>query len=154
MSNIIKKIFSENTVPLFLFFVVFVGIFVFWTIPLFEPLESPSGQTSVVDLSSVDLSGGTTGVLYEPDTAVVFDDNIRYNSDNFDLTYHDLNKYAGLYETNLRNIQVWDASSNGLVTLPYAPAQDFPVYYDIKKRAYGPFRPTYADSVLLSHYRN
>lgn len=117
--------------------------------------DQGSGQTPVVSLdeTAVDLSGGTTDLKYEPEEAVVLDDTVRYNSDNFDLTYHDLNKYAGLYETNLKNVQVRDPSSKRLVTLPYAPAQDLPVYYDISKRVYGPFRPTYADSVLLSHYR-
>lgn len=106
-----------------------------------------------IDLSRANLSDGTTDLKYEPEEAVVLDDTVRYNSDNFDLTYHDLNKYAGLYETNLKNVQVRDPSSKRLITLPYAPAQELPVYYDISKRVYGPFRPTYADSVLLSHYR-
>ena len=117
--------------------------------------DKGSGQTPVVSLdqTAVDLSDGTTDLKYEPEEAVVLDDTVRYNSDNFDLTYHDLNKYAGLYETNLKNVQVRDPSSKSLITLPYAPAQELPVYYDISKRVYGPFRPTYADSVLLSHYR-
>ena len=115
-----------------------------------------SGLTSVVSLNTnaVDLSGGTTSIQYEPEVPIgPIDDTIRYNSDNFDLTYHELNKNAGLYETNMKNIQVWDPSSKSLVLLPYAPAQNLPVYYDIEKRVYGPFRPTYADSVLLGHYR-
>ena len=132
---------------------------------LFEPLDNNnidvlepgrSGLTSVVSLNTnaVDLSGGTTSIQYEPEVPLgPIDDTIRYNSDNFDLTYHDLNKNAGLYETNMKNIQVWDPSSKSLVLLPYAPAQNLPVYYDIEKRVYGPFRPTYADSVLLGHYR-
>jgi len=136
--------------------VLFILVFIlfFFDNTLFEPLvdvQTPSVPS--VNITTVDLSGGITDVQYVPDTPVnQQDDTIRYNPDNFDLTYHDLNKYAGLYETNLKNIRVWDASSNSLVNLPYAPVQNLPVYYDIEKKVYGPFRPTYEDSVLLSYY--
>lgn len=158
-------IMKKTAVIICIVFVVLLIIFTWFYFTLIEPLDNDnkkdvlepgrSGQTPIVSVNTiaVDLSGGTTDLKYEPEEPVVLDDTVRYNSDNFDLTYHDLNKYAGLYETNLKNVQVWDMSSNHLVTLPYAPAQNSPVYYDTKKRVYGPFQPTYADSVLLSHYR-
>ena len=155
--KIYKKVNEIVIITIFMVsLITFTGFWFYLT--LIEPLDvlepGRSGQTPVVSLDMVDLSGGTTALKYEPEEPVApLDDTIRYNSDNFDLTYHDLNKYASLYETNLKNIQVWDASANRLTTLPYAPAQNTPVYYDIQKRVYGPFRPTYADSVLLSHYR-
>lgn len=115
-------------------FLLIIGFAVVANKPLLELFETQSGG-------------------HHPTDEKVLDDTIRYNPDNFDLTYHDLNINAGLYETELKNIQVWDASSNHLITLPYAPAQNSPVYYDIDKRVYGPFHPTYEDTVLLGHYR-
>lgn len=114
-----------------------------------EQMEDTPSSIQIV----ADLSGGTTTNQYVSDSSMEFNDNIRYNSDNFDLTYHELNKYAGLYETNLKSIQVLDPTGH-LVTLPYAPSQNTPVYYDPAQLEYRPFRPTYRDSVLLSHYRN
>lgn len=137
--------------------IFFIFIFTFSVLIIFSMYDfnfyEQFDETADVSLNFIDLSGGTTTLQYEPEESVVFNDNIRYNPDNFDLTYHDLNKYASLYETNLKNIQVWDSSKNSLVNLPYAPTQTLPVYYDIDKKRYGSFHPTYEDSVLLSHYR-
>lgn len=77
----------------------------------------------------------------------------RYNPDNFDLTYHEITPYGGIYDTKMKEITVLDQEGK-LMFLPYATSQSYPVYYDpatTKKEEVKSFVPSYTESVLLSN---
>ena len=77
--------------------------------------------------------------------------NKRYDPDNYNVTYHEMNPDGEYYDTNFAGVSVLDKSNN-LVVLPYAKSQNLPVYYDVEKYPKGPPRPVpnYRETVLLN----
>jgi len=102
-------------------------------------------------------------VDYVKNKDIMTDDPIlnsrRYNSDNYDLLYHDSEetiKYqSGLYGSDFGTTMVLDSCGNKIL-IPYNKVQGYPIYYKPGSYKYGAstYIPNYEDSVYLSKANN
>jgi hypothetical protein len=76
---------------------------------------------------------------------------VRYDPDNYDLTYHQLNPSGEIYDVSFATVNVVDPSGN-YRTMPWSPVQEYPIYYEPGTQKYGSGNhvPSYEDSVYLS----
>lgn len=146
---------------LLLFIIVLTVLFVLgWTSSSKEALEIAK-MPLPLDASRNPITRDASGniLIFDTDWNIVpnrepsLDVVPRYNSDNLDLTYHEITPYADIYDTKLTEITVLDKTGQ-MMLLPYASSQSLPVYYDpaqTKKEEVKPFVPSYVESVLLSN---
>lgn len=80
----------------------------------------------------------------------------KYNSNNYDLLYHDSEetiKYqSGLYGSSIGTTMVLDSCGNKIL-IPYSEVQGYPIYYTPGTYKYGASKyvPSYEDSIYLSN---
>lgn len=81
--------------------------------------------------------------------------NKLYNSDNYDITYHD--EPSGKDEGDAGVGKMWIRSKSGeLVSVPYSDVKNRTLYYEPGSYRFGPssYVPNYAESVYLSKLTN